>query len=367
MTRSQPLPTAPHAGDASQAIPGISVVICTYNRANMLLAALEDVLAQDDPDTPAFEVIVVDNNSTDATAAVVSRAAARDSRVRYLFEAQQGLSHARNAAIAAARAPIVAFTDDDVRVGRGWLAAIARAFREHPGALFVGGRVLPVWPAPPPPWLTPAHWGPLALVDYGDHRLRVDVDRQICVVGANLAVAARAFELVGTFAPAVQRVRDILGSSEDHEFLQRLFRAGGFGVYDPRIVIHAAVQEDRLERQYHRRWHLGHGHFHALMRPDYFERSDAGRICDVPAHLFRAALRDGVGWIRARLHRDDREAFSRELRLRFFYGFVRTRRRQFLALPRDERRRQWRDLARALVRRRGAATSTPAAARGAQR
>jgi glycosyltransferase involved in cell wall biosynthesis len=367
MTRPQPLPTAPRAGEASQARPGISVVICTYNRADMLPAALEDVLAQDHPDTPEFEVIVVDNNSSDATAAVVNRAASRDSRVRYLFEAQQGLSHARNAAIAAARAPVVAFTDDDVRVGRGWLAAIARAFREHPGASVVGGKVLPVWPAPPPPWLTPAHWGPLALVDYGEQSIRVDADRQICLVGANLAVAARAFELVGTFAPAVQRVRDIVGSSEDHEFLQRLFHAGGFGVYDPRIVIRAAVQEDRLERQYHRRWHLGHGHFHALMRPDYFERSEAGRICDVPAHLFRAALRDATGWIKARLRGDDREAFSHELRLRFFYGFVRTRRRQFLALPRNERRRQWRELARAIVRRRSAARSSPAAAPGAQR
>ena len=367
MTRVPPFPIAARAGGASQARPGISVVICTYNRADLLPAALDDVLAQDHPDTPPFELIVVDNNSSDGTAAVVDRAAARHSRVRYLFEAQQGLSHARNAAIAVARAPFIAFTDDDVRVGRGWLAAIARAFREHPGASVIGGKVLPVWPAPPPPWLTPAHWGPLALVDYGEHAIRVDANRQICLVGANLAVAARAFELVGTFAPAVQRVRDIVGSSEDHEFLQRLIRVGGFGVYDPRIVIHAAVQEDRLERQYHRRWHVGHGHFHALMRPDYFERSGTGRICDVPAHLLRAALRDGAAWIKARLRGDDREAFSRELRLGFFYGFVRTRRRQFFTLPRDERRRQWRELARAIVRRRGTAPSAPATAPGAQR
>jgi hypothetical protein len=102
------------------------------------------------------------------------------------------------------------------------------------------------------------------------------------------------------------------------------------------------------------------------MRQDYVEGSKAGRICDVPAHLFRAALRDATGWVNARLRGDECEAFSRDLRLRFFYGFVRTRRRQFLALPPDERRRQWRDLARAIVRRRDAAPS-PAAAPGAQR
>ena len=99
--------------------PVVSVVICTYNRADLLPAAIDDVLAQDHPETPPFELLVVDNHSSDATLAVVEAAAARDARVRYLFEPRQGLSHARNAAIAAARAAVIAFTDDDVRVGSG--------------------------------------------------------------------------------------------------------------------------------------------------------------------------------------------------------------------------------------------------------
>jgi glycosyltransferase involved in cell wall biosynthesis len=363
----KPARTAPHTqpSDSGPPLPEISVVICTYNRAALLPAAIDDVLAQDHPDTPPFELIVVDNNSPDGTPAIVARAVARDPRVRYLFEARQGLSHARNAGIAAARAPVVAFTDDDVRVGREWLAAIARAFRDQPGVSVVGGKVLPVWPAPPPGWVTAARWGPLALVDYGERVIRVDGDNPLCLIGANLAVAASAFDRIGPFDATVQRVRDIVGSSEDHEFLLRLFRAGGWGIYDPRIVIHAAVQPERLERQYHRRWHTGHGHFHALMRPDYLERSNAGRIFDVPAHLFRAALRDGVSWLAARLRRDDLEAFSRELQLRFFFGFARTRRRQFMALPRHERRRHWRDLARAVVRRRST-QAPPEAAPGVQ-
>jgi glucosyl-dolichyl phosphate glucuronosyltransferase len=346
--------------------PVVSVVICTYNRADLLPAAIDDVLAQDHPETPPFELLVVDNRSSDATLAVVEAAAARDARVRYLFEPRQGLSHARNAAIAAARAAVIAFTDDDVRVGSDWLATIARTLQAYPDASVIGGRVLPAWPAPPPAWLTHEHWGPLALVDYGDRSIRVDSDNPLCLVGANLAVRRSLFDAVGVFAPDVQRVKDSVGSSEDHEFLLRVFRAGHFGVYDPGIVIHAAVQPDRLERAYHRRWHDGHGHFHALMRPEYLETSSTGRVFDVPAHLYRSAVRDAAGWAAAMLGRDAAGAFSREVRLRFFRGYFRTRRRQFMALPRDERRGHWRDLVRALFGRRTRAAGTAGSAPGVQ-
>jgi glycosyltransferase involved in cell wall biosynthesis len=359
--------TAASAPHATTDAPVVSVVICTYNRAALLPAAIDDVLAQNDSQTPPLELLVIDNNSTDETRAVVERVAARDERVRYLRETKQGLSHARNAGIAAARAPLIAFTDDDVRVGPDWLSTIVRTVRAHPGVSVVGGRVLPVWPAPPPPWLTAEHWGPLALVDYGEHPVRVDAGNPLCLVGANLAIVRSAFDLVGGFAADVQRVRDSVGSSEDHEFLLRLFGAGGFGIYDPGIVIHADVQPDRLERAYHRRWHTGHGHFHALMRPEYLERSNTGRLFDVPAHMYRSAARDAAAWARARLRRDDAVAFSREVRLRFFRGFFRTRRRQFLALPREEQRLQWRTLARGVFGRRAPTAPETAVAPEGQR
>jgi glycosyltransferase involved in cell wall biosynthesis len=326
--------------------PAVSVVMCTYNRGDLLPGAVDDVIAQSHPQTPPFELLVVDNNSTDSTRAIVERAETRDGRIRYLRETKQGLSHARNAGIAAARAPLIAFTDDDVRVGPDWLATIMRTVRAHPGVSVVGGRVLPIWPAPPPSWLTPRHWGPLALVDYGEQPVRVDADNPLCLVGANLAIVRTAFDLVGGFSADVQRVRDSVGSSEDHEFLLRLFGAGGFGIYDPGIVIHAAVQPDRLECVYHRRWHTGHGHFHAVMRPEYLERSNTGRLFDVPAHMYRSALCDAASWAKAKLRRDDADAFSCEMRLRFFGGFFGTRRQQFLALPSEQRRLQWRALAR---------------------
>src|SRR5688572_14570339 len=143
--------------------PQLSVVMSTYNRGELLGDAIRSLLAQHQTITPPFELIVVDNNSTDKTHEIVEGFARIDGRVRYLFEPRQGLSHARNAAIRDARAPLIAFTDDDVRAEPDWVSAIVRAFDEHRDAAVIGGRVLPVWPGPPPLWLTRDHWAPLAL------------------------------------------------------------------------------------------------------------------------------------------------------------------------------------------------------------
>jgi glycosyltransferase involved in cell wall biosynthesis len=314
----------------------LSIVMSTYNRGRLLADAIGSVLAQQE-NTPLFELIVVDNNSTDATRDVVEEAAGRDLRVRYVFEARQGLSYARNTGIAAARAGLVAFTDDDVRVEPDWVAAIVRAFDEHPEADLIGGRVLPIWPSPPEAWLTRDHWAPLALVDHGDAPIAVTTARPICLIGANVAFRREVFDTVGEFGTDFQRVGDGIGSLEDHEFQLRLLRIGRTGLYDPRIVVHAEIQPNRLDAAYHRRWHAGHGHFHSLLRSEDMERTRRGTLLGVPLHLYRQAMREAIAWMRTTFTGDSSRAFAHELRLRFFYGFFQTRRREYLSRPRHER------------------------------
>ena len=157
--------------------PDVSVVLPTYNRAADLERALDSVLQQT-ADPREYEVIVVDNNSTDGTAQVLDRLKARyPGRLRTVVERKQGVSHARNAGIAAALAPILAFFDDDVRVAPDWIETIIRVFRDNPDTEVVGGKVLPEWAAPPPGWLTPAHWSPLALQDFGDRPMLMSANK----------------------------------------------------------------------------------------------------------------------------------------------------------------------------------------------
>ena len=304
--------------------PGVSVVLSTYNRARLLDGALASLAAQKTGGV-AYEVVVVDNASTDGTHAVVEGWAARTGgRVRYLYEGRQGVSYGRNTGIVAARAPVVAITDDDVRPEPGWIAAIVRALREHPDAGFVGGAVVPEWPHPQPRWLTSEHWSPLGITGYGDRAFPCDAARRVSLLTACLAVRRSAFAQAGVFSPAVQRVRDGIGSLEDAELVTRFVDAGIVGMYVPSIRVRAPVDPVRMTRAYHRRWHTGHGRFHARLRDRELDRSSL-RVLGVPGHLLRAGVRSAAAWAACMLRGDRDRAFLHETRVRFAWGFVRER------------------------------------------
>jgi glycosyltransferase involved in cell wall biosynthesis len=259
----------------------VSVVMSTYNRSGLLRRAIESVLAQA-AGAPVFELIVVDNNSTDDTRSVVEALMKSHANLRYVFEGQQGVSHGRNAGIGRAAAPIIAFTDDDVRVDPNWVRVISHAFATHPDVDFVGGKVLPEWPSAAPAWLTKEHWAPLALTDLGDEPFLVNRQRPLCLVSANLAFRREAFEIVGLFDPAFQHQRGAVSSGEDHDIELRLWRAGRQGMYLPNMVVTADVQPNRLTKAYHRRWHRDHGTLATrLLRPnERYDRDGALTVTD---------------------------------------------------------------------------------------
>src|SRR5262249_34022732 len=99
----------------------------------------------------------------------------------------------------------------------------------------------------------------------------------------------------------------------------------------PMMAETAKVPIERLTRQYHRRWHEGNGRFYAMFRSDEMEQSNAGRIFDVPAHLYRQAISDALHWIKDQALGSRDHAFVYETRLRFFAGFIRRRRADFIA------------------------------------
>ena len=205
----------PHVNQMSHSdSPDLSVVICTYNRAELLRLALETLLRQQ-PAGLTYEVVVVDNNSTLETRAVVDEVARHNSCVRYVRETRQGNAHARNTGVACARAPIVAFLDDDVTVHDKWLEIILRAFKET-NADFVGGKVLPRWEETPPSWLDTANWAPIAALDYGDLPFAITSKNPLCLLTANIAFKKELFSKHGEFSTAVQRTGDSIGSLEDH-------------------------------------------------------------------------------------------------------------------------------------------------------
>jgi glycosyltransferase involved in cell wall biosynthesis len=304
----------------------ISAVVTTYNRREMLAAALDALLGQDAPGV-RYEVLVVDNNSTDGTREVVEAAAARGPvAVRYVFEGRQGISFGRNAGVLHARGPIVAFTDDDTRVARDWIARVKSAFDEHPGVDVVGGKILPAWRSEPPAWLTRDHWWPLALLDLGDSPLIVSAENPICLPTANAAFRREAFDLVGLFAPE-------FSGREDYELELRLWRRGRRFLYDPAIVVTADVQPERMLKAYHRRWSFKTGQMGALMRlGESFgadgrlvpEPPDLVRLFGAPAFVYRELAGEVSRWLAARARRRESRALQHENRICYLAGYLST-------------------------------------------
>jgi glycosyltransferase involved in cell wall biosynthesis len=237
----------------------VSVVICTYNRCEMLKQTLMSVTEVSVPRGFDWEVIVVDNNSRDATAEVVQSFGSHPTvDVRYVFEGSQGLAYARNRGVAEAKGDIVVFTDDDVTVERSWLPELARVF-EDPACLAAGGKIVAVWETPKPRWLQET--GPYALdkvivsLDYGDQTIEAPKPP----FGANMAFRKGVFSDYGLFRTDLGRTGSVLLSGEEIEMFLRIMRGGGKIMYAARAIVYHPVAEERVRKSYFRSWYYNAG------------------------------------------------------------------------------------------------------------
>jgi glycosyltransferase involved in cell wall biosynthesis len=248
----------------SKAGPEFSVVICTHNRAGYLDRALESVAAQD-LEPSRYEVLVVDNRSTDDTVQVVERSAL-GGKIRYVFESTLGLCHARNRGWREARGRYVVFLDDDAVASPGWLRAVEEAFATYPGAGVVGGRVDPIWEAAPPTWMSPDVSLSLTILDWGPTPKVIADLRSEWLVGANLAIPRGVLEDVGGFHPGLDRVGTAMLSSGDVFLEQQIVARGYLAVYYPTMAVSHVVPASRLRKGWFRRRYYWQGISDAVMR-----------------------------------------------------------------------------------------------------
>ena len=223
------------------AVP-VTVVICTYNRADLLRRCLEALDRQDVPGT-AFSVLVVNNRSTDDTSDVVAaHAAAAPYPLREALEERQGTSHARNRGILESDTDWVAFLDDDVMPHPGWMRAVLEFIAEHPEAAVFGGPYLPAYLTPPPAWL-PAEIG---RIWHGDRVLRLPWGG-CYLAGGNLVSHRRVFEASGLFDPALGPQGDDYHYGEDTAFYRRAIAQGLCVYYTPHLVVDHFVRPEKYQ------------------------------------------------------------------------------------------------------------------------
>jgi GT2 family glycosyltransferase len=214
----------------------LSVLLCTYRRPQALARALEALLAQRDPG--AFEVLVVDNDPERSAREACRPYEGGSPPVLHIAAARpRNLPAARNEGIAASRAPLVGFLDDDAVPAPDWVSSVVRAHLETPRAAAIGGRVLPLTllPVVPSRPAGPARIGRLLAFGRFTGNFDLDPGRPVpvdTVTGCNMTFRRTALERVGPFDPTY------VGTTvrEETDWCARATREGLPLFFDPRIV-----------------------------------------------------------------------------------------------------------------------------------
>lgn len=225
----------------------LTVCICTHNRPRYVRDCLAG-LARQTAAPGSFAILVVDSGSTGDVPAELTGLAA-DSGAALLRLDEPGVSLARNAGARACHTPYIAYIDDDAIPAPDWVACILAGLAEAtPPPAMLGGRALPLWEAPLPPWWPPRLRGVLSIIEaegrgvYGDPQLPAGA----APYTVNMVVDVAALLAAGGFATGAGRLGAVLLSDEDVQLAWRLRQQGLPIRYDSRIVVHHQIQAARL-------------------------------------------------------------------------------------------------------------------------
>lgn len=278
----------------------LTFALCTFNRAGRLPRLLAAMRAQHCP--IPFEVLVVDNNSSDDTGQVVARVAAEPGpTVRYVSEAEQGIPFARNRALLEAmRSDYLVFIDDDELPRAGLLDAAVHALTSE-GARCVGGRVDIVFPGQRPRWLGDELLGFLAAIDHGAQPFWIR-DASTPVWTANVAYDMRLFRDDPTlrFDARFNRRGHGVGGGSDAVMFRELLARGVPIRYSPQMIVEHHVDAWRLRRRYFLQLHFVAGRKQGQFRDEDYARALAG----VPPFMLTLALRQSLHALRVALGRE---------------------------------------------------------------
>jgi glycosyltransferase involved in cell wall biosynthesis len=233
--------------------PQISAIICTHNRDSYLGAAIDSLLEQDF--LAEFEVIVVDNASSDRTREVVE-ARLPHPRLQYVYEPVVGLSVARNTGAAIAQGSILAYLDDDAVASPQWLRVLHSAYQNNDKLVVAGGKVTLIWSdnMVPPPWLSEGLASNLGAYDLGESV--VSIDRPgLTPRGLNYSIRQSFLKEIGGFDVNLGRVGKNLLSNEELHMTELALTKGLQVAYLPDALVAHNVAPERLNQA----WFLSRG------------------------------------------------------------------------------------------------------------
>lgn len=239
----------------------VSLIICTYSRCESLRRTLETCCDLVIPCGVTWELLVLDNNSTDATKQVCREFIGK-LPIRYVFEPRQGKSCALNTALQQAQGELLLFTDDDVRVDQKWMMVLVNAAEQYPDVSIFGGKVIPQWEAKPPKWIQDnCHpFLDYMFVRYGlGHTPRYLSRSDHPFFGANLAIRQHVFRCGVRFDEAIGPQGKEQVHGEETTLQHDLLSAGHKGLYLPDALVYHRNTSERLTERYLRKYCKGIG------------------------------------------------------------------------------------------------------------
>lgn len=244
-----------------------SVAICTHNRAVDTMQAVESVL-KGDTDPADYEILVVDNHSTDHTRDLFDSSHMPE-HVRYIFEPQLGLSYARNRAIKEAKGEFILFLDDDALACPTWINEVIKIFDMDSRIGCVGGKIVPIWEGGRPEWIPQDIVSLYTLMDFSEKV--VEMPAPSIPFGANVAFRVSIFEKLEPFREDLGRVGTNLMSSEESELISRV-RQEHKVFYSPYAVVEHKIAKSRLTK----RWLLRRVYWQGISDATRYKKSAWG-------------------------------------------------------------------------------------------
>lgn len=237
----------------------ISVILCTYNRDKYIYNVLKSVAANDLPHSD-YEIVLVNNNSTDNTAAECQRFQADypNLRFHYVVEAEQGLSHARNRGIKESHGDLLVYVDDDATVNDRYLSTYAEFFGRCPKAVAAGGPILPVYETSEPDWMS--HYTRQLITG----RLYLgDKERPFghgaFPGGGNACYRRSVFDTVGLFNVELGRKGNSLIGAEEKDLFDKMTTKGMSFYYLPTAILYHIIPPHKLTPDHFQRLTYGIG------------------------------------------------------------------------------------------------------------
>ncbi len=223
----------------------LSAIICTYNREKYLPMAIDALLNQKGVEPGDFEIVIVNNNSTDYTEEISLsyKEKSKNIHIEYSTETKQGLSHARNKGIEVSNGYLFAFLDDDAFAHENYIKDVLTFFQLLPNVQAVGGRILLHFEQTKPAWYT--HYLGSLLGYYNPwEKIRVFNKKQY-PRGSNMVYRKELFEKYGVFNPELGRKGEGMLGSEEKEMFQRIYSGNELIYYLPEAVIYHMVPIER--------------------------------------------------------------------------------------------------------------------------